>query len=60
MLRGLVQEHAAATHSRYAAMLLHDWQTESRHFWMVVPREFVRYLPAAFGAEASPKAFAVH
>ena len=43
-LRTLIQEHADATNSRYAAMLLHDWEQEREKFWQVVPKEFVKYL----------------
>ena len=43
-LRALVEEHARETNSRYAAMLLHDWDTERDKFWQVVPKEFVKYL----------------
>ena len=45
VLRALIEEHALETNSRYAAMLLHDWEQERGKFWQVVPREFVRYLP---------------
>jgi glutamate synthase (NADPH/NADH) large chain len=45
VLRALVQEHADETHSRFAAMLLHDWEIEREKFWQVVPKEFARYLP---------------
>jgi glutamate synthase (NADPH) large chain len=44
-LRALVEEHARETTSRYAAMLLHDWDVEREKFWQVVPKEFVKYLP---------------
>ena len=44
-MRALVQEHADETHSRFAAMLLHDWEIEREKFWQVVPKEFARYLP---------------
>ncbi len=44
-LRNLVEEHARETRSRYAAMLLHDWDEERAHFWQVVPAEYVKYLP---------------
>jgi glutamate synthase (NADPH/NADH) large chain len=44
-LLGLIEEHARETSSRYAAMLLHDWEQERGRFWQVVPKEFVRYLP---------------
>ena len=47
VLRALVQEHAEETTSRYAAMLLHDWEQERGKFWQVVPKEFVKYLPRA-------------
>lgn len=45
VLRTLVEEHSAETNSRYAAMLLHDWETERDKFWQVVPKEFIKYLP---------------
>jgi glutamate synthase (NADPH/NADH) large chain len=44
MLRALVAEHASETNSRYAAMLLHDWDQERGRFWQVVPKEYARYL----------------
>ena len=44
-LRTLVKEHATETRSRYAAMLLHDWDQERAHFWCVVPKEYEKYLP---------------
>jgi glutamate synthase (NADPH/NADH) large chain len=47
VLRALVEEHAMETNSRYAAMLLHDWEQEREKFWQVVPKEFVKYLPQA-------------
>jgi glutamate synthase (NADPH/NADH) large chain len=47
VLRTLIQEHAEETNSRYAAMLLHDWEQEREKFWQVVPKEFVKYLPHA-------------
>jgi len=46
-LRSLIEEHATETSSRYAAMLLHDWEDERANFWQVVPKEYVKYLPAA-------------
>ncbi len=45
VLKGLVVTHAAETSSRYAKMLLHDWEREVPHFWQVVPKEYVKYLP---------------
>jgi glutamate synthase (NADPH/NADH) large chain len=46
VLRGLVERHAEETNSRYAHMLLHDWTRVLPRFWQVVPKEFVKYLPA--------------
>ncbi len=45
VLRGLVERHAAETSSRYAEMLLLDWPRTLLHFWQVVPKEYVKYLP---------------
>ncbi|MBV9783308.1 MAG: hypothetical protein JO264_05765, partial [Acidisphaera sp.] len=44
-LRNLVSLHAAETTSRYAAMLLNDWDRVLPRFWQVVPKEYVQYLP---------------
>jgi glutamate synthase (NADPH/NADH) large chain len=49
VLKGLVEEHAKETNSRYAAMLLHDWEQERAHFWQIVPKDYVKYLPQALG-----------
>ena len=46
MLRGLIETHARETGSRYAALLLHDWETLVDRFWHIVPAEYVKYLPA--------------
>ena len=46
VLRGLVEEHHRETASPYSGALLHDWARESGRFWMVVPKEYARYLPA--------------
>ena len=45
VLKGLVVTHAEETSSRYAKMLLHDWDREVVHFWQVVPKDYVKYLP---------------
>jgi glutamate synthase (NADPH) large chain len=45
VLLGLVEQHAAETNSRYAQMLLHDWERSRAHFWQIVPKEYVKYLP---------------
>jgi glutamate synthase (NADPH/NADH) large chain len=52
VLRGFVEQHARETNSRYAAMLLHDWEIERDKFWQVVPREFVKYLAQPLQANA--------
>jgi glutamate synthase (NADPH/NADH) large chain len=46
VLRELVARHVEETSSRYAAMLLHDWDLAAPHFWQVVPKEYVKYLAA--------------
>jgi len=45
-LRRLVAMHVEETHSSYARRLLHDWERVVPRFWQVVPKEFVKYLPA--------------
>jgi glutamate synthase (NADPH/NADH) large chain len=45
-LQELVARHVAETHSRYARMLLHDWDRTLPRFWQIVPREYVKYLAA--------------
>jgi glutamate synthase (NADPH/NADH) large chain len=55
VLRGHIEEHAHETNSRYAAMLLHDWEQEREHFWQVVPKEYVKYLKHPLGSEAEAK-----
>jgi glutamate synthase (NADPH/NADH) large chain len=45
VLKSLVERHVAETDSRYAATLLNDWERESPHFWQVVPKEYIKYLP---------------
>ncbi len=44
-LRGLIERHVQETSSRYAAMLLHDWDKTLGDFWQVVPKDYVKYLP---------------
>jgi glutamate synthase (NADPH/NADH) large chain len=50
VVRDLVAAHVAETTSRYAARLLHDWDRTIPHFWQVVPKEFVKYLPEPLAA----------
>ncbi|MDE2239613.1 MAG: glutamate synthase large subunit, partial [Rhodospirillales bacterium] len=47
VLKTLVERHVAETESTYAATLLNDWEREAPHFWQVVPKEYVAYLPEA-------------
>ncbi len=54
-LRNLVEEHATETRSRYAAMLLHDWNQERAHFWCVVPKEYEKYLPVGLSADSEAR-----
>ena len=51
MLRDLVARHVAETSSRYARMLLHDWEREMPRFWQVVPKQYVKYLPRPLAEE---------
>jgi glutamate synthase (NADPH/NADH) large chain len=45
VLKALVIRHAEETNSRYARMLVHDWDLALPKFWQVVPKEYVKYLP---------------
>ena len=40
-LLDLLKEHAEETGSRWAAMLLANWETKRNHFWQVVPKEMI-------------------
>jgi glutamate synthase (NADPH/NADH) large chain len=51
VLRELVSRHAHETNSRYARMLLHDWQRVLPRFRQVVPRDYVKLLPAPLAEE---------
>ena len=44
-LKDLVTRHASETNSRYARMLVHDWDRTLPRFWQIVPKEYARYLP---------------
>nr|WP_321983573.1 glutamate synthase large subunit [uncultured Lichenicoccus sp.] len=46
-LRGLIETHARETSSRFAALLLHDWDKALPHFWHVVPKEYAKALNQA-------------
>ena len=43
--RDLLKAHVETTSSRYATMLLHDWNRTMPLLWQVVPKEYVKYLP---------------
>jgi len=55
VLRKHIEEHSRETNSRYAAMLLHDWEQERARFWQVVPKEYVKYLAHPLSSEAEAK-----
>jgi glutamate synthase (NADPH/NADH) large chain len=52
VLKSLVERHVAETESRFAATLLNDWEREAPHFWFVVPKEYIKYLPAGLSDTA--------
>ena len=52
-LRGLITTHADETNSRYARMLVHDWDRVLPRFWQVVPKDHIRYLAAPLSDEAT-------
>ncbi len=56
VLRDLITAHAEATNSRYARMLVHDWERTLPKFWQVVPREYVKYLPVPLTEQAALRA----
>ncbi len=45
ILHDLVKRHAHETQSRYAAMLLNDWERVLPQFWQIVPRDYAKFLP---------------
>ena len=46
-LRALVEAHARETSSRFAALLLHEWNDMLKHFWHVIPKEYAKVLNQA-------------
>ena len=54
VLRNLLERHVVETKSRYAATLLHDWPLPLQAFWIVVPKDYVRYLPQPLETLAEP------
>jgi len=53
MAKALIREHAAETQSRLAERLLADWESESAHFWHIVPKEMLDKLPVPVFADAA-------
>jgi len=51
VLHTLVGRHAEETSSRYASMLLHEWNRTLPLFWQVVPKEYAKYLPVPLAEE---------
>jgi glutamate synthase (NADPH/NADH) large chain len=51
VLKGLIEEHARETESRFAADLLRDWDLVRGAFWQVCPVEMVGRLEAPLAAE---------
>jgi glutamate synthase (NADPH/NADH) large chain len=49
-LRDLINEHATETQSRFAEMLLNAWDRSLPRFWIVVPRDYARFLPVPVAA----------
>jgi glutamate synthase (NADPH/NADH) large chain len=47
-----VTQHATETNSRFARLLLNDWEREVERFWQVVPKEYVKYLPQPMSEQA--------
>ena len=52
-LKGLVERHAAETHSRKAADILQHWDIELANFIQVCPREMLDKLPHPLSTEQS-------
>jgi glutamate synthase (NADPH/NADH) large chain len=44
VLRAMIEEHARVTGSRFARMLLNQWELEIGRFWQIVPKEIISRL----------------
>lgn len=53
ILKGLVEEHLAETHSRWAATLLANWETKRQEFWHVAPKEMLDRLEHPISDDAA-------
>jgi glutamate synthase (NADPH/NADH) large chain len=53
VLRSMIEEHARVTGSRFARMLLNQWELEIGRFWQIVPKEIISRLshPLSDGTE---------
>jgi len=49
-VQDLVREHVRETQSRYAEALLTDWERTIGRFWMIVPRDYAKFLPVPMTA----------
>ena len=58
VVRDLITTHATETSSRYAQMLLHDWNRTLPKLWQVVPKDYVKYLdvPLSDAEDAAKRA----
>jgi len=52
VLKALIEEHVAETHSRWGATVLSNWESKRGMFWQVVPKEMVNRLEHPISDEA--------
>src|SRR5882724_11996899 len=55
LLKGLIEEHARETQSKFAARLLNDWPLERGKFWQIVPKEMLTRLSKPLSDAAEKK-----
>jgi glutamate synthase (NADPH/NADH) large chain len=53
VLKALIEEHVAETHSRWGATVLSNWEAKKGMFWQVVPKEMVNRLEHSISDEAA-------
>jgi glutamate synthase (NADPH/NADH) large chain len=53
LLKGLLEEHVAATQSEHGKRVLHDLDRELAHFWQIVPKEMLGRLAVPVTREAA-------
>ncbi|KJS43472.1 MAG: glutamate synthase [Rhodospirillaceae bacterium BRH_c57] len=58
MLKSLIEEHVAETHSRFAERLLVNWKREVGKFWQIVPKEMLNKLDVPVTTAVEDKATA--